>query len=281
MRPVALALFALALALFAPALAATGAGAHETWLDVGSQPQAGVRTPGVGDVIVADIRHGERFQGRSVRFRARNVRRLEVHAPSRVHRLRPAPGARPAVRFTATEAGLHVVVHVSAVLRTSYTAPDQFERFVREYDLRANGRDPMVRTRALPGVFSEAYTRHNKALVPVLSSTVPDRTIGLALEIVMDEVRTLRPRGRVLFDGRPAGNVLVRVFSRPAFDAAAPAKVRDVRTDGEGRFAVAVRPLDRVLLSTVHLREPDPALALARDVAWETLWATTTFVAPQ
>ena len=130
--------------------------------------------------------------------------------------------------------------------------------------------------------FSEAYTRHAKALVRVGGSSEPDRRIGLAIELVFQDMPVApRARVRALLFGEPMADTQVRVFSRAlAAEASVPADEAVLRTDADGLATVPLAPGRRYLLSTVHLREPDPALASSRDVVWETLWAASSFETP-
>ena len=236
----------------------------------------------IGKTLTADIRRGQNFNGDPLVYNPANFQRFEVHTPSRVRPVEGRLGDKPALSMVVDEPGLHVVVYVSDVKRTTYTALDQFERFAAYEGLD----DAVARHRArglpLEGVFSEAYTRFAKSLVGVNGQSPVDKRIGLPIEIVFTDRRSsLEPRGVVLLDGKPMANAQVRVFTRIALDESGPAQETTVRTDAAGRFKLSVRPLDRVMVNVVHLREPSEELARTREVVWETLWASSEFVAPQ
>ena len=246
--------------------------AHEFWV----QPLDGPVAP--GGEVVADIRRGENFRGDALVWNPANFERVEVHGPSGARSLEGRLGDRPALRAAAKEAGLHVLVYVSDVKRTTYTAPEQFEAFAALEGF--DGAMERHRARVPEPVFSEAYSRYAKALVPVGGTpAVADRTIGLPIEIVLDDMPFGggAVRARVFLHGQPMVNATVRRFARPLHDETAPALVESARTDAWGRVALRLPARHRILLSAVHLREPDGALAKERNVVWETLWASTVF----
>ena len=245
--------------------------AHEFWVQPSGGPVA------KGEEIVADIRRGQHFRGDRLVFNPANFDRFFVVGPSGERTVEGRLGDKPALRMPAVEEGLHVTVYVSDLKRTTYTSLEQFASFARSEGFE----DAVERHRArdLPPVFSEAYRRYAKALVPVGRAEVPDRTLGLPIEIVLED----RPfeggtvRARVFLHGRPMANALLRRFARPLADDAAEATEETARTDAWGRVTLTLPPAHRILLNAVHLREPDTATAAERNVAWETLWASSVF----
>ena len=253
--------------------------AHEFWVQPLADMTRGMG--GLGKEMKADIRRGENFVGDALVYNPANFQRFEVHTPRGVRPVEGRLGDKPALSMVTESEGMHVVVYVSDVQRTTYLSFDQFESFAAYEGL--DGAAERHRARGLPedGVFSEAYTRYAKALVPVNHAKGGDRRIGLPIEIVLDEVGTLEPSGTVYLDGSPMANAQVRVFTQFSFGADRPVSTRTVRTDAQGRFAISVGPIERVMLNVVHLREPDATLAKSRNVVWETRWASLVFTAPQ
>lgn len=244
---------------------------HEFWVQPRGLPVA------PGGELVADIRRGEAFRGDPLAFNPANFDDFRVYGPDGARAVEGRPGDKPALAMRVDAPGLHVPVYVSDLKRTTYTKLEKFESFAASQGF--DGAVERHRARDIAPVFSEAYRRYAKALVPVGEARVPDRTIGLPIEIVLED----RPfeggpvRARVFLFGRPAVGIQLTLFARPLGDETAAALVRKARTDAWGRVALELPPGHRVLLSAVHLREPDAALAKARDVVWETLWASTVF----
>ena len=259
-----------AAAFAAFALVSGSLGAHEFWV----QPHA---APLPGGEMMADLRRGENFRGDPLVFNPANFERFDVTGPEGTRPVEGRLGDKPALRMEARAEGLYVAAYVSPTLRTTYTAAEQFQRFAEAegFEDAARRHDERVQS----PVFSEAYTRYAKALVPVGQADVADRTLGLPVEIVLEDMAFDggRVRARVFLFGQPFVHALVRRFARPLDDDAAPALVETARTDAWGRVTLDLPPGHRILLSAVHLREPSTRLAAARDVVWETLWASSAF----
>ena len=230
-----------------------------------------------GETLVADLLQGQHLKGNPLRFNPAKFERFAVVGPGQDVDVRSRLGDRPALRQPLAEPGLHVVVYVGRIERTSYFKLSDFAAAAayEGYEDIAAGH----RARNLPTTgFSEAYTRYAKALVRVgTGPSEPDRRLGLPIELVFQDPP--EPPGatvRLLLFGEPMAGAQIRIFSRPVgAEAAAPADEVVVRTDREGRAAVPLLSSRRYLLSAVHLREPSATLARERDVVWETLWAST------
>lgn len=197
-------------------------------------------------------------------------------------------GDLPAVNEPAAEDGLVIGLHQSVIFIVNYTEMQKFENFARHKDF-----EPLIERhhqRGLPEkAFREAYTRHAKTLVAVGDGEGSDRNFGMEIEIValenpytgvMDDGMDVQ----VFYQGTPRGDAQVEVFEKRGGDDSALTKedvnAMTLRTDGEGKATVPVRPGFEYLVDSVVIREPSPELANEKKVVWESVWASLTFAVP-
>lgn len=243
--------------------------AHEFWVEAEDYSVAR------SDAIRANLRLGQDFVGSTFSWNDRRFVRFDQAEGADVRPVEGRLGDRPAANVPAANGG--ILVYRSDYDRVLYDKAEEFFDFARKAGL--DGAAERHRERGLPASdFREAYFRNAKALIRVDGAFPRDRAFGLPLEIVIEGTPSAGGEvvARVLFDGAPLANALVRAWRKPE-GAAEAAETFDVRTDGEGRAAVPLGGEGAWLLNVVHLREPSPELARKREVVWETLWASTTF----
>jgi len=251
---------------------ATPLAAHEFWID----PQRmQVETGGRLD---ARFRNGDHFKGVEYAYLKRASERLQMITPTQVLNLTPRDGDRPAIATVAREPGLTILAHETAPSIIRYDSWEKFEKFLRGKDL-----SPMLDAhiaRGLPqDTFRESYTRHAKSLVAVGHGDGADRRLGLKTEIVAlanpyASNFSGRLPVRVYYNGQPRRDIQVDVFEKAPGGKVTETKLR---TDRSGQTVILTKPGHRYLLNAVVIRVPERQ---ARDIAWETLWATLTFMVP-
>ncbi|MGB8813339.1 MAG: DUF4198 domain-containing protein [Paracoccaceae bacterium] len=257
-------------------LLGTPASAHEFWIEpLVYQPDAKGR-------LEANLVNGQSFGGAPIAFLPSWFQRFVITAAGQEVEVSSRMGDLPAVAQAVLGDGLHVVVYQSTVDKVTYQDYAKFAKFAVHKDLGD------VRTRhvarGLPEAgFAESYTRFSKSLVGVGTGVGADSRLGLETEIValnnpyVDDLAA-GMRVQLFYGDAVRSDAQVEVFEKAADGTVL---VSTVRTDAEGVAVVPVRRGYAYMLDAVLLREPDAALAAARGVVWETLWANLTFAVPQ
>ncbi len=251
------------------------AAGHEFWIDPLSYSVA------PGEPIVADLRVGQGYKGNAQSYSTTTFRRFEIAQGEALTPVTGILGDRPALYQAAPGEGLAVVLHVTKNLRLTYSDPQKFRDFVTHKG--AAWALDRHKARGLPeDGFSEAYSRHAKALVAVGDGAGADREYGLLTEItaLANPYSDDLPDGlpvRVTYEGAPRAGAQVEVFEKAEGGGV---EVFTVTADEDGRAVIPVRPGCRYMLDSVVLREPSEALAEKTGVVWESLWANLTFEVP-
>ena len=234
-----------------------------------------------GDAIQADIRNGERFEGRALSYFERSTVRLEQAFDGTTTTVEARSGDLPALTLQAPDSdGLLVLAYETTPSQVTYRDWEKFLRFAHHKDFA----DIEARHDAAGyprDTFREGYTRHAKALIAVGDGRGADRKMGLETELVAltnpyaaDFDGTMRVA--LTYQGEPRGDAQVEVFDR-APDGTV--EITLARTDAEGQAAIPVAPGHEVLLDAVVLR-PAPESDAPNAPVWETLWAALTFRVP-
>jgi len=256
--------------LLALLVLAEPASAHEYWLSTNTWRCA------PGDSVVVRSLVGTGFRGelkpytpkRVVRFTFEGTRALDL-TPVGVN------GESVWARVTPTDALGAVVCYESNGTYIELPAAE-FDRYLKLEGLTA----PLAARARLgdsapPG--REVYRRSCKTWIRGTDAARITRTYGLPLELVpdADPASASRVGFRVLYEGKPLADALVRAWRRPASvaesDSLGPAA--SARTDASGRVTLSLAGEGRWLVSTVHMvPSPDPKLA-----DWQSTWASLTF----
>lgn len=250
-------------------MSATPVAAHEYWLDmINYTPRPGAKVPVVQ-------RTGTNFLGDSFPYVRAYSKRFSVIDGRGERVIKAIEGDDPAAEVAFLNAGLAIVVYERAAdIVTHSTMP----RFLEV--LEGEGLDHVPAQHRAMGWpetdIRESYARYAKALVKVGTGQGVDRAVGLRFEIVVegnpyDLARDADIPVRVLHEGRPVENVLVKAFNRA--DVQSP---KSARTDVEGRAAISGVPTGEVLLSAVIMMPADQR----SDAKWLSLWASVTFKRP-
>jgi Domain of unknown function (DUF4198) len=256
-------------------VSASAAEAHEFWLDpVDFAPKVGTRVPIVH-------RNGVNFLGDSYPYVRAWSKRFVVFDAKGERPIKAIEGDDPAVELAVPNPGLAIVAFHRAPDVVTYTSVGHLLEVLDDEGLDTIAADYRAMT-SPPASIRESYTRFAKTLLNVGGGGAgADRAVGQALEIV---VETNPYAGgpdapvvaRVLRDGKPVENILVKAFNR-----ADPQSPRRVRSNADGRVTISGLPAGEVLLSAVVMFAGDPA---AREVKvraeWNSLWASVTFKRP-
>ncbi|MEO1423141.1 MAG: DUF4198 domain-containing protein [Pseudomonadota bacterium] len=253
----------------------THARAHEFWIE----PVAYEVAPGAP--LIAHIRVGEEFKGPSSTFLPRSFTAFFVNTPLGRVAVESNLGDTPVLDQRVPADGLATIVYVTGNSTLTYPDLAKFERFLTHKD--ALWVLDQHAARGLPEEkFREIYSRYAKSLVNLGPDGGQDSPFGLVTEIVAeanpytDDLSTGFPI-QVLYEGAPRSEAQVEVFEK---SPGGSVDVTLTRTDSDGRVRIPVKPGHSYLLDAVVLREPPAALAEARDVVWESLWASLTFGVP-
>ncbi|MGB1012287.1 MAG: DUF4198 domain-containing protein [Thiolinea sp.] len=257
-------------------LLSVAAQAHEFWLE----PEDFTLAP--KQSLRANIKVGENLVGTTYAFLPKRFERFEVFQGDSQSAIRSEKGDFPAVNEEIINDGLITLAYVSTPysLRYGRMIQGKFEKFLKNeglsWVLEAH------RQRGLPETgFTEAYSRFAKSLIKAGSGIGADRALGLELEIVMlsnpytesDKDLTVK----LLSNGTPLANTQLSAFFKAANSDDA-VKHTLYKTNAQG-LAVIPRPeqYGMMLLSAVHMIEPDAKTILKTGAVWESLWASMTF----
>lgn len=261
---------------FVALLLALPVAAHEFWIDVTEYRVA------AGETIEARLRNGENFAGIALPYLEPRFERFDLVLGDQVTPVASRAGDNPAMNAAPLGEGLHVVAYQSSVSSLTYTDFAKFQAFVDHKDLGDARAQHAARGLSFEK-FAEAYIRFPKALIAVGHGRGADQEVGLETEIFAlanpytDDVSNGLPV-RLLYQGAPRANEQIEIFAQPP---EGEVQVSLIRTDDKGEALIPVAPGYRYMLDAVVLRAPSAELAEARDVVWETLWATLTFAVPE
>lgn len=248
--------------------------AHEFWLDpVDFAPKAGARVPVVH-------RNGVNFLGDSYPYVRAWSKRFAVADQRGERPVKAIEGDDPAAEVHVPNPGLAIVAFQRAPDVVTYTSVSHLLETLDDEGLD----DIAARYRAMtvpPATVRESYSRFAKTLLNVGSGGGADRSMGLAMEIVVETnpytlAKDAALVARVLHGGKPVANAQVKAFNRGD-----PQSPRRVRSDPDGRVAFVGLPSGEILLSAVIMQPGNPE---SRDpkvrAEWSSLWASVTFKRP-
>ena len=250
--------------------------AHEFWLE----PEKFSLAP--GQSLRANIKVGEDLAGSSYSFYPDRFERFDIIQNDRQAAIQSEEGAFPAVDEKNIEDGLVTLVYVSTPrsLRYGRVIRGKFKKFLKNEGLLWVLEEH--KKRGLPEIgFTEAYSRFGKSLVKVGSGKGADKALGLELELVMLNnpyvANNEAIKVQLLEEGEPLANTQLGAFFKTA-DSEDAVQHTLYRTDVQGMVALP-RPEQPgvMLLSAVHMIEPDAATILKTGAVWESLWASMTF----
>lgn len=256
---------------------ATLAFGHEFWIE----PSALRAAPGARIDLALKVGHGAdltelpRRADRYVRFTATDARGQ--------HDVPGVEGAAPAGFLRPSEAGAVVLAYVSEPNRVELEAA-AFERYLKE-----EGLEHVIELRKSAGRAAEksveTYSRSAKAIVSVSRGAEREKggpggvdvrqPLGLPLELVPDADPAEWTLGgsaslRLLQDGKPIANVLVRATAMDQFECQ-----RSARTDEEGRVRFTISHAGRWRFNAVQMTVLDrPAKSAADEPGYRSIWAS-------
>jgi cobalt/nickel transport protein len=257
--------FILAAALSIPAAASS---AHEFWIE----PQRFQVES--GEDMAIDLKNGQNFVGTRLSYFQNQFTRFELAQGDTLIPAEGRTGDRPALKATAPQDGLLVILHESTPGRLKYTEWAKFAKFAAHKDF-PNAEADHTAAGWPREDFRESYTRHVKALMSVGTGEGADQKYGMETEFVAltnpysdDFDGTMRVQ--VFFKDTPRADAQVEVFERAPDETVA---ITLYRTNYEGIASIPVKPAHTYLFDAVVLQ---PHTADDKSV-WQTLWAALTF----
>jgi len=247
------------------------AGAHEFWIEPTRFEVSET------DDIVANLRVGQYFKGNNQVYLPDTFVSFTVTDYDGTRPVKGRIGDLPAVRVPAGRNGLHVLAYHSTPSSVTYSSYDKFRDFARkhgfEWVIEAHQRRGLSTTD-----ITESYTRYAKSLIKVGDGKGSDESTGMPFELVAETnpytdlsdgitVRLLRLQ-------RPQAGTRISVFRK---FVGCEATRTTVITDANGRASIPRGTGGHYLVNAVHIQEPDPR----GHTAWESLWASLTFMLPE
>jgi len=254
----------------------TGTGiAHEFWIE----PER--YTVDEQSMLEANLRIGDDFEGFPNPYLSSDTVRFDLVSGDQQDSVVAREGDNPALKMQAVRPGLNIVVHQSSVSVLTYTKWDKFQRFADHKDFPNMLERHQARSLA-EHYFKEAYTRFSKSLIAVGDGAGRDRITGLDIELVAQQnpyIDDVSDGMKIIayYENDIHPNAQIELFEKSPENEV---KVTFHRTDDNGMVVLPVRSSHRYLVDTVVLREPSKELAKEKNVVWETLWASLTFVVP-
>jgi Domain of unknown function (DUF4198) len=243
--------------------------AHEFWIDPIEF------TPKVGTTVPIVHRIGQNFLGDTYPFVRKLSRRFSIVDSKGERAIKTVDGDDPAAEVKFATPGLSIVVYQRVAELVTFKTYTQFEE-----NLNIEGLEWVIDAHRKAGKrtadIRELYARCAKSLIAVGDGAGNDRAVGLPLEIIAEQnpytLQASQPLGiRILHDGKPAVGLLVKSFNRDD-----PDSPRKARTDSDGRAQIELPKSGEVLISAVHMLQPN-----AKEQAeWSSLWASLTFKRP-
>jgi uncharacterized GH25 family protein len=233
------------------------------------------------EMIVAEIKNGQLFEGNSLPYATRSIVSLEVSLGDRRQAIEGELGARPAIQMDPLGSGLVVIGYQTKASFLKYTEWQKFQDFADHKDFPDALKKHLARGFTHDEV-REGYTRFSKTLVASGSSDGTDYPFGFEAEIVAldnpyvsqdDEISVV-----LNYQGSPLPDHQIEIFERAP---AGTVNVAYTRTDGKGVAAFEAKKGHEYMLDAVIFREPSAELSQRMDVQWETLWANLTFARPE
>jgi uncharacterized GH25 family protein len=248
-----------------------GLSAHDFWIEPSTY------SPRPDEAVRIQLRVGERFAGEPVARNGAAIERFVAVGPSGEKPLFGRDGLDPAGLLRPDTAGLWQIGYRSKPSPVVLPA-DKFEQYLRE-----EGLEYIIEARAARGQSQaagrEIFSRSVKALLRAGSGAGAagfDRALGLTLEFVPEVDPTTaagrRVPMRLLLEGKPLAKALVVAYKKDAGAAGAGTETMRMRTDAQGRVAVAVEP-GQWLVKAVYMKGADTSSS----ADWESVWTALTF----
>lgn len=247
--------------------------AHEYWLEPSKY------TAVANDTVIVRAFVGTGFRGELKPYAPTRIVRLELHAGTRRDLAGLAVNGDLAwARFLVPDDRGAVVAYQSNFAALEME-PAKFDAYLAVEGLD-EARAAFAQHRSTSPV-RELYARCCKTWIAGRDVARVQATLGLRHEIVAldDPLRAARLRVRVLFDGKPRAQALVRAWRTAEVQHAAErdsvGPEIEVRTGPDGGATLDVSRPGEWLVSTVHMLPSS-----LRHADYESYWASLTFVRP-
>jgi uncharacterized GH25 family protein len=250
--------------------------AHEYWIE----PNKFEIAP--GDNIEADLRNGQNFKGNRLYFLTNGFTRFDIFDGHDFHKAKGSNGDQPALKFTTTKPGLHVLTYQSTFTSLTFKKWEKFLTYTKN-----QGLDKVITRHLARGLgktnFKESYARTIKALVKVGDGTGNDKRTGLPFEFVaqdnpyrlkVDEKGHRQIVVRLFLEDKWAGNKQVLIFQNNGKITQSTG-----HTDNQGLITIPLNGGGKFMLSAVHMFEGDDDPATKKP-EWFSYWANLIFALP-
>lgn len=249
--------------------------AHEFWIEPVRYQVA------AGDTMVANLRNGEKFDGYGHPYVESTTNRFDLFLQGTATPVNSRVGDNPALQVATKEPGLAIIVHEKKATTLRYVKWEKFQKFADHKGFE-NIRQ-QHRARGLPETgFKEAYSRFSKSLVAIGGGEGSDQPVDTEVELVAlnnpyteDVTNGVRVVG--LYRGEPVPHTQIELFEK---SQAGDVTITLYKTDSNGEVILPVKSQNSYLVDMVVLREPSAEVAMKLSVAWESLWASLTFLVP-
>jgi len=254
--------------ILACAALAGAAHAHDFWIEPGTfHPQVGAKVP-------LHLHVGSDFKGDSALYNPEQFNRYVFAVGGGEQKVPGQLGDDPAGSIPVAKPGLYAAIYDSKKFDVTFDDFNKFQDYLKDEGLERHLTVAKARAGG-GGKITEIYSRCAKTLIAATQgeSAVAGHDFHCTLELVAESNPYQRRdvRLRLLFKGQPVEGVLVQAFSK-----ADPTNKIRVRTDKDGRVALALPQGGVWLVKAVHM------VPMARFVRgdWESFWASLTFEAP-
>ena len=250
--------------------------AHEYWIEPNKFELE------AGDNIEADLRNGQNFKGNRLYFLTNGFTRFDIFDGQEIHKAKGSNGDQPALKFTTTISGLHILIYQSTFTSLTFKIWEKFLTYTKN-----QGLENVIERHLARGLgktdFKESYARTIKALVNVGDGKGSDKRTGLPFEFVaQDNPYRLKADGkgqkqivvRLFLEDKSVGNKQVLIFQNNGKITQSTG-----HTDDQGLITIPLNGGGKFMLSAVHMFEGDDDPE-TKTPEWFSYWANLIFALP-
>lgn len=247
--------------------------AHEYYLEPNQY------TAKLGEEFTISHKNGMRFNGNTYPWITQWNVRSEAWQNGSGVKIHGKDGDSPALKLKSNQPGLISIIHESGLSSLKFLKWEKFKSYLLDeglaHILKAH-EDANYPHKPI----TEVYTRYAKTLINVGDADNLETPAGLKIELIALANPAQLKRGedlpvKVLFEGTPLPNVLIKVFAGHKSDPA-----HRVTTDEKGEALIPDSGSGAYLLNAVHMTKPISKDKLAKNALWQSFWASMTLERP-
>ena len=226
--------------------------------------------------IIAELRVGQMLRGTEFPYLTSSIQAFTITTRNNTGNVKGFEGDIPALSYTATEPGLHIIAYHSTASMLTHKTWEKFLKY-----LSYEGLDEIANAHQAQNLpesnFTEAFIRCAKTLVQVgpISPQDKDKPLGLPFELVAENnpfkqgLKTLKVT--LLRLGKPVAGRQVALFRNDG------TITRNLfKTDMQGQVKIPIMGAGTFLLSATDLQPVQDSA-----VVWESHWASLSFGFPK